>query len=180
MAAILGTYNSASTHTVYLYTEHTRERTRGRNRKKKRAFPFIIVAFRAMRALCVATLLAAVQPARSPRWAERLTARVGTPTIRPAATSAVSTAELATELRRFVGVEVEPAIALLRAHEESRANTELCFGSDAGLHLRYRCCVYFSTLAGALLEERYSTLAAKPPDLARTTGDIYRCARAPR
>ena len=44
---------------------------------------------------------------------------------------------------------IEPSIALLRAREEQRGSDEECFRGSGGRHLRYRCCVYFSTLGPA-------------------------------
>ncbi len=100
------------------------------------------------------------------RWADRLAASNGQPVpprppadsphiVATASAPSASAAEVADELRRFVASEVEPALTSLREHESRRGNTDTCFGSDAGLHLRARCCVFFSTLAAALLEERY-------------------------
>ena len=58
-------------------------------------------------------------------------------------------------LSTLVRDEVEPAIAKLRVHEQLAGNQEDCFSAASGLHLRYRCCVYFSTLAAALIERRH-------------------------
>jgi len=42
-----------------------------------------------------------------------------------------------------------------------RARTDCrCFATAAGAYLRYRCCVYYSALAAALLETRYGGTAA--------------------
>ena len=62
---------------------------------------------------------------------------------------------LVSELRRYVASHIEPAIASLHAHESLHANAEPCFASAAGHYLRKQCCVYYSTLAAAMLESEY-------------------------
>lgn len=52
---------------------------------------------------------------------------------------------------------VEPAISRLIAHERKRGSSEDCFQSTAGSYLRFRCCVYFTTLAAGLLEQSFSS-----------------------
>ena len=83
------------------------------------------------------------------RWDERLAARVGrlvgTPST-PVAASKVamplaSSEAVRQELQSFMQEYVEPAIAILRAHEVLHGNEETCFASPGGQHLRYRCCV---------------------------------------
>ena len=59
------------------------------------------------------------------------------------------------ELRSAIDELVEPAIAALRLHESQLGSNEDCFHGSAGEHLRFRCCVYFSTLAAGLLEWRF-------------------------
>lgn len=121
-------------------------------------------------------------------WSERLAARVGEggrsqgsespppPARRLPPQDPVrkppSAAEVAAEMRTFVAEVVEPAIATLRAHEVRAGSEEICFASAGGQHLRYRCCVYFSTLAAALLEQRYGAGggAFEPPGSVR---DLY-------
>jgi hypothetical protein len=71
-------------------------------------------------------------------------------------TAAASTADVAAELRSAVTNVVEPAIALLRDNENIRGNSEMCFSSAAGKHLRFRCCVYFTALAAGLLEHTFA------------------------
>ena len=50
---------------------------------------------------------------------------------------------------------IEPAIERLRASEMRQGSEEECFKTAAGVHLRFRCCVYFTTLAAGLLEQHY-------------------------
>jgi hypothetical protein len=96
-------------------------------------------------------------------WSARVTARAGvsllpsvsTPQSSPRINSSHLVAQTIESLRAAVDELVEPAISFVRAREEHEASTEDCFSSDAGRHLRFRCCVYFSTLAGALLEWRF-------------------------
>ena len=76
---------------------------------------------------------------------------------------AMSTSMVTTELRRFVDAFVEPALASVQAHEAQLldagdAPPSDCFSSAAGKALRWRCCVYFSNIAGALLEARFGAL----------------------
>ena len=66
---------------------------------------------------------------------------------------AVNASRIVEELRAAVDELIEPSIALLRRSEAD--SDEDCFSTPAGQHLRYRCCVYFSSLAGALLEWRF-------------------------
>ena len=61
------------------------------------------------------------------------------------------------ELSRFLSNEVEPALAILREHEQQLGSAETCFATAGGEHLRFQCCVYYSTLAAAMLEKRYSS-----------------------
>ena len=120
------------------------------------------VPFRALwPTMCCLQLVAA----QHSRWDDRLAARVGRPVgplPTPAAPSeapspAASSEAVRQELQSFVQEYVEPAIAILRAHETLRGNDETCFASPGGQHLRYRCCVYFSALAAALLEWQFGT-----------------------
>lgn len=67
------------------------------------------------------------------------------------------------ELRRFVDAFIEPAIASVQAYEAQLLKTGDappydCFSSAAGKALRWRCCVYFSNIAGSLLEARFGAL----------------------
>jgi hypothetical protein len=76
---------------------------------------------------------------------------------------AANTALVAAELRRFVDAYVEPAIASMQGHEAAlldagHAPPSDCFGGAAGRGLRWRCCIYFSNVMGALLEARFGTL----------------------
>ena len=111
------------------------------------------------------SFLAAQQPPPQQRrisWDQRLAARTGRPARpppaeppQPAPTPPGLSDAVRRELRDFVASTVEPAIAVIRAHEASQNNQEECFASAAGQHLRYRCCVYFSALTAALLEWRF-------------------------
>ena len=65
-------------------------------------------------------------------------------------------------IRNVIDILVEPAIARLRSHEEARGNNEECFSSAGGQHLRFRCCVYFTTLAAALLEHSFGRSSYHP------------------
>lgn len=76
---------------------------------------------------------------------------------------AANTALVAAELRRFVDAYVEPAIASVQAREAALlaagdAPPSDCFSSAAGRAIRWRCCIYFSNVAGALLEARFGAL----------------------
>ena len=75
------------------------------------------------------------------------------------ATTADVTERVVEELRAFVGQVVEPAILELRRNETG--SQESCFADAAGRWLRGRCCVYFSNVAGSLIESRYGTLRAR-------------------
>ena len=66
-----------------------------------------------------------------------------------------SAEHLISTLRDVVRELIEPAIASLRASESRHGSEEDCFRSAAGQHLRFRCCVYFSSLAASLLEWRF-------------------------
>ena len=127
----------------------------------------------AVRALWPAVLWLQLIGAQHSRWEDRLAARVGRP-VRPPPTpaapraaqpAAVSSEAVRRELQTFVQEYVEPAIAVVRAHETLRGNDETCFATAGGQHLRYRCCVYFSALAAALLEWQVGApaLAGVPP-----------------
>ena len=119
----------------------------------------------AVRALWPAVLWLQLIAAQHSRWEERLAARVGRPVGAPPTPAAprevqpaaVSSAAVRRELESFVHEYVEPAIAAVRAHETLRGNGETCFATAGGQHLRYRCCVYFSALAAALLEWQFGT-----------------------
>ena len=124
------------------------------------------VPFRALwPTMCCLQLVAA----QHSRWDDRLAARVGRPVgplPTPAAPSeapspAASSEAVRQELQSFVQEYVEPAIAILRAHETLRGNDETCFASPGGQHLRYRCCVYFSSLAAAMLEWQFGSSTAR-------------------
>ena len=67
---------------------------------------------------------------------------------------------VASELREFVRNVVDPAIKAIQANETNGPRTD-CFGTSAGRLLRSRCCVYFSNVAGSLIEARYGSL--RPP-----------------
>jgi len=67
---------------------------------------------------------------------------------------------VASELREFVRNVVDPAIKAIQANETNGPHTD-CFGTSAGRFLRSRCCVYFSNVAGSLIEARYGSL--RPP-----------------
>lgn len=82
----------------------------------------------------------------------------------------INVTRIAADLREAVDELIEPALARLR-HDE-RATDEDCFSSSAGQHLRFRCCVYYSSIAAALLEWRFGdddvlgashALAVRPP-----------------
>lgn len=98
-------------------------------------------------------------------WAERLAARTGATPVKPAADDTTTVEAVVTELRSFVQSSVEPAMAVLRERERGMgggsSNKETCFGTVAGAYLRYRCCVYYSSLAAALLEQRFGAMTAQ-------------------
>ena len=68
----------------------------------------------------------------------------------------ITTSKIVRTIRAALDAVVEPAIALLRRQEEDK-NEETCFASSAGVHLRYRCCVYFTALAAGLLEQQFTS-----------------------
>ena len=72
------------------------------------------------------------------------------------------TRAVVSELSEFVGSIVEPAILKIQANESRAVSVAAhptdCFGSVAGRLLRSRCCVYFSNLAGSLIEARFGSL----------------------
>ena len=115
----------------------------------------------------MAALLLLASASLSLTWKERLAARSGTapapdvpceaqePPAPGGSGQAGTAAEVMAELRRFVMDEVEPALQQLKEHEQARGNYEVCFATAGGVHFRFRCCVYYSALAAALLEERY-------------------------
>ena len=121
----------------------------------------------AVRALWPAVFWLQLTAAQHSRWEDRLAARVGRPVLPPptppatreAQPVAVSSEAVRRELQIFVQEYVEPAIAAVRAHETLRGNDETCFATAGGQHLRYRCCVYFSALAAALLEWQFGAPA---------------------
>ena len=92
-------------------------------------------------------------------WAERLADRTGATPVKPAANDTTTVETVVAELKSFVQSSVEPAMAVLRERERgigsASSNKETCFGTVAGAYLRYRCCVYYSSLAAALLEQRF-------------------------
>lgn len=113
-------------------------------------------------------------------WAERLAARAGRPHNGPTPppplpdAAPASTAEIVQELHRFVVSTVEPAIAAVQQNELASGSTETCFATAGGKHLRARCCVYFSTLAAALLQHRYGAVgAAEKPEEDLSTRVLY-------
>jgi len=127
--------------------------------------------------LLVAFLLHATVHAPRP-WAERLADRTGQPhtpaALKPPPTPPLppspqlppnppSIDQITEELRRFITAMIEPAIAALRVHELSHASNDTCFATPGGQHVRHRCCVYFTVLAAALLEERYGPTATEHP-----------------
>ena len=100
-------------------------------------------------------------------WAERLADRTGATPVKPAANDTTTVETVVAELKSFVQSSVEPAMAVLRERERgigsASSNKETCFGTVAGAYLRYRCCVYYSSLAAALLEQRFgATTQANP------------------
>ena len=119
----------------------------------------------AVRALWPAVFWLQLTAAQHSRWEDRLAARVGRPVLPPPTPAAapreaqLSSEVVRRELQLFVQEYVEPAIAAVRAHETLRGNDETCFATAGGQHLRYRCCVYFSALAAALLEWQFGTPA---------------------
>ena len=118
----------------------------------------------AARALWPAVFWLQLTAAQHSRWEDRLAARVGRPVLPPPTPAAPREAQASSEavrreLQLFVQEYVEPAIAAVRAHETLRGNDETCFATAGGQHLRYRCCVYFSALAAALLEWQFGTPA---------------------
>lgn len=77
------------------------------------------------------------------------------------------TIAVTTELRDFVRGIVNPAIIEVQANETTGPFTD-CFGTTAGRLLRSRCCVYYSNVAGSLIEARFGSLRpprAQPLDL---------------
>ena len=130
-----------------------------------------------VRALWPAVLWLQLTAAQHSRWEDRLAARVGRPAHPPptpaapreAQPAAVSSEAVRRELQAFVQEYVEPAIAAVRAHETLRGNEETCFATAGGQHLRYRCCVYFSALAAALLEWRFGNPALAGVPIATAT-----------
>jgi hypothetical protein len=71
--------------------------------------------------------------------------------------------EVIIELSRFIAEAVEPALSLLREHEQQRGSVETCFATAGGEHLRFQCCVYYSTLTAAMLEQHYGDGTASAP-----------------
>ena len=61
------------------------------------------------------------------------------------------------ELRDAVNELVEPAIEELRKHETRMGSQEDCFHAPSQ-YLRFRCCVYFSSVAASLLQWRFGDL----------------------
>jgi hypothetical protein len=114
-------------------------------------------------------------------WAERLAARTGATPVKPAADDTTTVEAVVTELRSFVQSSVEPAMAVLRERERGMgggsSNKETCFGTVAGAYLRYRCCVYYSSLAAALLEQRFGAMTAQADRAAPTASPYQAMAR---
>jgi hypothetical protein len=71
------------------------------------------------------------------------------------------TKDVVEELRNYVNVVVEPAIQMMEVNESSSRSPHDCFSTTAGRLLRSRCCVYFSNVAGSLIEAKYGKL--RPP-----------------
>jgi len=65
------------------------------------------------------------------------------------------------ELSSFVNEVVDPSIRLMEANESNSNSPHDCFSTAAGRVLRSRCCVYFSNVAGSLIEAKFGKL--KPP-----------------
>ena len=114
-------------------------------------------------------------------WAERLAARTGATPVKPATDDTTTVEAVVTELRSFVQSSVEPAMAVLRERERGMgggsSNKETCFGTVAGAYLRYRCCVYYSSLAAALLEQRFGAMTAQTDRAAPTASPYQAMAR---
>lgn len=133
------------------------------------------------RLLLAAAFATAVAPTS---FYDRLEKRAGRPDPPPtpsksqileAATLAWWPTKAPDELRGFIARVVEPAIATLRAHEVARGSEEICFAASSGRAMRFRCCVYFSTLAAALIERRYGLggTAGGAADEPPTRPEIY-------
>ena len=109
-------------------------------------------------------------------WAERLAQRAGH-AVPPSHGGAAElnrtlvTAEAVAGLRALVQHQVEPAITALQSREASLSSTEECFSSAAGSFLRFRCCVYYSALAAAIIEARYG-VESDPRATSRLEGDV--------
>lgn len=91
-------------------------------------------------------------------FADRLARRSGRSSRggRSPVTAAANATKIMQEINTVVNDLVEPAIRRLRSSEHHHRNRETCFGSAGGTHLRFRCCVYFSTLAAGLLEQYFN------------------------
>ena len=126
-----------------------------------------------MRAVLMIMIYALPSIMAPPSWSQRMTAARAERGSVPARRNADAdwAAAIAEELRAAVISEVEPAIAHLRNLEHG--SDEDCFRSAAGRYFRYRCCVYFSTLAAGLLELRFGHQAEREHGDSDSNSSLY-------
>ena len=89
-----------------------------------------------------------------PGFIGRLATRTGKPP--PSAPPSPNSTLILDELSSAVASLVEPAVQRLREAELRHGNQAECFSSAAGVHLRFRCCVYFTALAAGLIEQHFN------------------------
>jgi len=64
-------------------------------------------------------------------------------------------------LKQFAVDVAAPSIHMFRERQHLLQNKEPCFSTHAGIHLGYRCCVYYTNIFGALLQQRFAPRISK-------------------